>query len=122
MHERQIVYRGRCDRSADRCIITVYRSLRIGGTRIYELPARNDVMNHSPDGFSWGYQGSGPAQAALAILLDFTDGDVARVQPIYQFFKDVVIANFENGSSWELTAGEIERTLATIEREQQRAS
>src|SRR5262252_67895 len=89
MHERQIVYRGRCDRSADRCIITVYRSLRIGGTRIYELPARNDVMNHSPDGFSWGYQGSGPAQAALAILLDFTDGDVARVQPIYQFFKDV---------------------------------
>jgi len=27
------------------------------------------VYNHSPDGFSWGYGGSGPAQLALAILL-----------------------------------------------------
>lgn len=27
------------------------------------------VWNHSPDGFNWGYGGSGPAQLALAILL-----------------------------------------------------
>ena len=27
------------------------------------------VRNHSPDGFSWGYAGSGPAQLALGILL-----------------------------------------------------
>lgn len=27
------------------------------------------VANHSPDGFAWGYGGSGPAQLALAILL-----------------------------------------------------
>lgn len=27
------------------------------------------VYNHSPDGFAWGYGGSGPAQLALAILL-----------------------------------------------------
>jgi hypothetical protein len=27
------------------------------------------VVNHSPDGFNWGYAGSGPAQLALAILL-----------------------------------------------------
>ncbi len=27
------------------------------------------VVNHSPDGFNWGYGGSGPAQLALAILL-----------------------------------------------------
>lgn len=33
-------------------------------------PARSQrVWNHSPDGFSWGYGGSGPAQLALAILL-----------------------------------------------------
>lgn len=25
--------------------------------------------NHSPDGFAWGYGGSGPAQLALAVLL-----------------------------------------------------
>jgi hypothetical protein len=29
------------------------------------------VRNHSPDGFEFGYGGSGPAQLALAILLDF---------------------------------------------------
>lgn len=28
------------------------------------------VINHSPDGFSWGYGGSEPAQLALAVLLE----------------------------------------------------
>jgi hypothetical protein len=28
------------------------------------------VWNHSPDGFNWGYGGSGPARLALAILLE----------------------------------------------------
>ncbi len=28
------------------------------------------VCNHSPDGFAWGYGGSGPAQLALAVLLE----------------------------------------------------
>lgn len=28
------------------------------------------VLNHSPDGFAWGYAGSGPSQLALAILLE----------------------------------------------------
>lgn len=27
------------------------------------------IINHSPDGFNWGYGGSGPAQLALAILI-----------------------------------------------------
>ncbi len=29
------------------------------------------VYNHSPDGFNWGYSGSGPAQLALAILMKY---------------------------------------------------
>lgn len=32
------------------------------------LDPRNDLANHSPDGFEYGYGGSGPAQLALAIL------------------------------------------------------
>jgi len=28
------------------------------------------VWNHSPDGFNWGYGGSGPAQLSLAICLE----------------------------------------------------
>ncbi len=35
------------------------------------MPGRSiKVMNHSPDGFNWGYGGSGPAQLALAIMLE----------------------------------------------------
>jgi hypothetical protein len=31
--------------------------------------ASQKAWNHSPDGFAWGYGGSGPAQLALALLL-----------------------------------------------------
>ena len=36
------------------------------------LPLHLELRNHSPAGFAWGYAGSGPAQLALAILLDAT--------------------------------------------------
>jgi len=36
--------------------------------RLLEQP-----IYHSPDGFEWGYGGSGPSDAALAILLDAFD-------------------------------------------------
>lgn len=49
------------------------------------------IRNHSPDGFSWGYAGSGPAQLALAILLYFT-GDKDLSQRLYQKFKWDIIA------------------------------
>ena len=50
------------------------------------------VCNHSPDGFNWGYHGSGPSQLALAIVLKLTGkaGD-------YQEFKRAVIANIPGG-------------------------
>jgi len=50
------------------------------------LDPRWDVRNHSPDGFEWGYQGSGPAQLALALLCDVT-GDNEVAQSLYQRFK-----------------------------------
>jgi len=54
-------------------------------------PSRSQrVRNHSPDGFMWGYGGSGPAQLALAILLEITDQKTA--QALYQQFKWEVIA------------------------------
>lgn len=37
---------------------------------LYYLPCYLNVRNHSPDGFNWGYGGSGPSQLALAILID----------------------------------------------------
>jgi len=48
------------------------------------------VKNHSPDGFAWGYGGSGPAQLALAICLDQLPTDKALA--CYQAFKWKYIA------------------------------
>lgn len=43
------------------------------------------VRNHSPDGFTWGYVGSGPAQFALALLMLYVDAETA--QQYYQRLK-----------------------------------
>ena len=54
-----------------------------------------EYKNHSPDGFNWGYGGSGPAQLALAIIMKLTgkaDG--------YQEFKWLVIAKLPIGRSF----------------------
>ena len=48
------------------------------------------IRNHSPDGFSWGYGGSGPSQLALAICIELYG--VSKAQEIYQEFKWKYIA------------------------------
>lgn len=52
------------------------------------------LRDHSPDGFNWGYGGSGPAQLALAILLLYTSEKKAL--ELYQDFKYDVIAKLGN--------------------------
>ena len=41
-----------------------------------ELQLQLEIRNHSPTGFEWG-DGSGPAQLALALLVDALSGDHA---------------------------------------------
>lgn len=63
------------------------------------------VINHSPDGFNWGYSGSGCAQLALGVLLCALDADnnshaEQRAKELHQTFKATTIAllpsaNFE---------------------------
>jgi hypothetical protein len=48
------------------------------------------VVNHSPTGFAWGYGGSGPAQLALALLLEITTKEMALLW--YQEVKRNIIA------------------------------
>lgn len=55
--------------------------------------------NHSPDGFMWGYSGSGPAQLALALLLDVT-GDPDLAMRFHQEFKEEMIAPLPIDSPW----------------------
>ena len=59
--------------------------------------ASQAIWNHSPDGFSHGYGGSGPSQLALAITLEITgksDG--------YQQFKWDLIAGLPEGKDFEI--------------------
>lgn len=73
-------------------------------------PARSQrVRNHSPDGFNWSYGGSGPAQLALAILLDFT-GDRELAQAHYQHFKFEFVAGW--GHPWQISGRQIREWMA----------
>lgn len=47
------------------------REVWLDGELLDPAPSQK-VRNHSPDGFSWGYGGSAPAQLALAIVLKLT--------------------------------------------------
>jgi hypothetical protein len=73
------------------------------------LPARSQKLyNHSPDGFNWGYGGSGPAQLALALLLKFTT--MEKAMRLHQQFKWDVIATLPQGN-FALQASVIELWL-----------
>lgn len=66
------------------------------------LNPRHDLFCHSPDGFNWGYGGSGPAQLALAILAEEFDDPFAVVN--YQRFKRDVIARLDQDKAWDMTS------------------
>jgi hypothetical protein len=78
-----------------------------GRINYQELPLRLDLINKSPTGFSWGYNGSGPAQLALALLADAI-GDEEALK-IYQSFKNYYVVVLP--SEWYAPAEEI-RDLA----------
>jgi len=80
------------------------------------------VCYHSPDGFEWGYPGSGPADLALAILVDFLEEDPTEAQVYAKTgkgspsaavhchlkFKDKFVAGLPK-AHWRLTAEEIRK-------------
>jgi hypothetical protein len=58
-----------------------------------------DVWNHSPDGFAWGYNGSGPAQLALALLLQAGLHPDVAVRLHQQFKREFIVARPQD-ESW----------------------
>lgn len=71
------------------------------------------VRSHSPDGFAWGYGGSGPSQLALAILLKETDRETA--EKLYMRFKAEVVAAFPK-EKWEYTSEQVNAWIQTHEK------
>jgi hypothetical protein len=70
------------------------RRVWVNGRQLFPGPSLK-VQNHSPDGFNWGYGGSGPAQLALAVLLKCVGRDLALRH--YQDFKWRFLAPLPGG-------------------------
>lgn len=83
----------------------VYKQLLPDGETVELSPAASQkLINHSPSGFQWSYLGSGPAQLALALLLDVT-GNPELAQAYYQDFKFHWVASW--GEEWSITSRDI---------------
>jgi hypothetical protein len=66
----------------------------------YPLP---HIEKHSPDGFQWGYLGSGPSDLAYAILADYKDEAFAK--ECYHDFKCDFVGKFKD--KWVITEQDI---------------
>lgn len=98
----------------------IFRAMRLGTGRV-ALVVRDGAMGtsteigpevslrvvrHSPTGFEMGYGGSGPAQLALAILLEVLPrGDALR---LYQKFKESFVAPAPE-AGFEVTEEEVNK-------------
>ena len=74
------------------------------------------VLLHSPTGFAWGYEGSGPADLAMSLLCDVLGERPSKRQLIYgrfkayphhQAFKRQVVANWKIGRTFEIDSESI---------------
>ena len=67
------------------------------------------ICRHSPDGFEWGYGGSGPSDLALSIMTDYfsrqgEEAPIHKADSCYQDFKWAFISPIlEDG--WCITEG-----------------
>ncbi len=113
----------RCQASTDR---VEYVGMHVDGTPVVlNLTAHErlspdrslGLVRHSPARFDWGYVGSGPAQLACALLLDYTDNETVAQQHYIQFRNDVVSQLVCDGPAdcWRLTGKDIEAALAEFE-------
>jgi hypothetical protein len=98
--------------------MTIYRGFRHSKGAGHQLVTKDDdilspipsqkIWDHSPDGFNWGYGGSGPAQLALALLYDVTRDEENSVR-YHQDFKWQYVARWKD--EWEITSEEILKWL-----------
>lgn len=114
----------RTEQREDQSKETEYTGMRVDGRAVVlNLTERRrldpdrslDVVRHSPSGFEWGYGGSGPAQLACALLLDYYD-DAAFAREHYQAFKNAVVSGLAcdgPDDAWHLTGAEIKAALET---------
>lgn len=70
---------------------------------------RQSAVYHSPDGFEWGYGGSGPADLALNILLQFVA--LPEAWRLHQQYKWDVIARLEQEGPHIISAESVKQWI-----------
>jgi len=90
--------------------------------RVTKLPPRNDLVDHSPTGFNWGYGGSGPAQLALALLAHALVSGPARQREadreairLHQMYKWEIVARIAK-DDWTMTRKSVIERAAALPR------
>lgn len=88
------------------------------------LAPRNDLVNHSPDGFEWSYAGSGPSQLALAILAhhfrEAGDGQEladAKAVALYHDFKLKLVVTLPK-AGWQFDTHVVADTVSMVVKEE----
>ncbi len=95
----------------DRECVVVIKSDHIAAP----LDPHDDLVNHSSNGFEWGYSGSGPSQLAFAIMFEYGKSKFPKEIDAYKFaityymkFRDDYIASVQE-PSFEISFDQIER-------------
>lgn len=78
---------------------------------------KSQRVRHHSDEFEWGYGGSGPAQTALALLLEELGANSSPAARLYQAFKFKVVQWWPQDGGWRITGQEIREKIAEIEEE-----
>lgn len=110
-------YFGYRDKNDTCCPTKVFWGDDDGKARPLSLKASLKIHNHSPDGFNWGYRGSGPAQLALAILYHFTKSREIALRWYYDF-KVAFVSGW--GNTWSIRGEEIQNWLSERQLEEER--
>jgi len=103
----RIWIRGTIEDDGERTVELMGKKLNIGRSLTYR--------RHSPTGFNWGYGGSGPAQLALAIMLEIFDDETAKLN--YQDFKFKHVGSWPNLSDVAVT---VQLDLSKIKRPEEK--
>jgi hypothetical protein len=85
-----------------------------------EIKNDTSLINHSPDGFMWGYNGSGPAQCSFMILFTYFTKvkgyakaeALRKTHALYQDFKFGIISKQSSDEDFMLPAFWIDHWIA----------
>lgn len=69
------------------------------------------VRTYGSGFFEWSYEGDGPMQLALAILIEYY-GDQQKALLMAEVFMKKIVANLDN--DWELTSEDIQSALLQL--------